>query len=179
MRHTSLNLAAAACMALLLTACEASTVLEPESARAALCSWDGECGPGDGRDPPTDTTAIPPVEAEYRYWSTAGTGTSYVGDTWLKWVYLRSYSESIRYVSSMRVDMTIRQGPTCNPAGTQILATRYATGNGSPLKIKASYDTFYNGGYVKTTYVDAVHSFTAVQGGVGGGTFPSSAFVCY
>lgn len=177
MRHTRLTFAALSCLAVLLAACDQSTVVAPESPQAALCSWDGECGPGD-RDPPTDTTAIPPVVAEYNYWSDILTSSTWLNGTMYKKLQLRAHSEAIRYVSSMRVDATFRQGPSCNPEGTQFLANRAATGTGSPLKIKAVLDTQYVGSQIKTTYVEGSHAFTPVAGGTGGGTFPSSASKC-
>lgn len=163
-----LGWASLACVCLALAACEGPTIPGPASPRLALCGTSGECGPGDGRDPPTDS-----LYSIYN-WKSGGTLHQSGG-----WNYYELYSESrgIEHVASSKVRAEFLAQTRCfypTPGTPTVMATRERTLPGYPVIAKVVYPVQERQGADRRFIVNGTHTFTAEPGYSGGGTYTSS-----
>lgn len=163
--RSTLVLPALLCAAAVFAACEGATTVEPDGARYALCSWDGECGPD--RDPGGggDTATVPVAEFK---WSTTG----YLSiSTRIKQAVGTGRSEAIKGIAVSTVSAEMKGNSDCSNnwmPHSKNSSTQY----GSPAVAEVNLIGGQTPGYRARFKMWSTHTFTAANGYSLGRTVP-------
>lgn len=155
---------AAACAALLLSACDGDSPAGPQDEPRALggCQWATE-----GCDPPEDTTTY-----QYASYTYATTGSNLTLNLW-KRVDVTGRSSAVSGVASTGVSTDLKFSSDCSNSW-DFLQNKTASAAGSPATAQVAFTAQADRRYPARWKAWSTHTFTPAAGYYGGGTFYSS-----
>jgi hypothetical protein len=180
MRSIAQGMAALALACTALAACDGRNPADPSAATPhSFCQVNrahADCNGPPPRDPPPDTTTPPPPAASYQYYLIH---LFYRNGSNLKTAEVGAESDSYANVSYTLAQATIKAS-SCFGTTVFSTVTKTKSGYGSPYYAAAGYQQIYpdNNTYIYWT-INGVHTFTAVAGATGGGTYNTTWQGCY